>query len=77
MNELRVFFLLFLALAVGACVQGPGKYASVKSPAMECPQGEVMTCEPSNTSRIHHGSFSKGSSRCACTDDRGGPPIIP
>jgi len=77
MNTVRVITNTLLILVVGACAQDPAKQPAKNSSRTQCPPGETMVCEVRNTGRIMHGSFSKGNSRCACKDDRGGPPNIP
>ncbi len=65
-------------LVLTACVSTSNREPDPVSASDTCAPGETLVCEVPNTGRIKHGSFSKGSKRCACQrDGESGPPIIP
>ncbi|MDH4049408.1 MAG: hypothetical protein OEW68_15240 [Gammaproteobacteria bacterium] len=74
----RIFLLVAASLVLGACASdsSPKKPKRV-SASDTCAPGDTLICEVSNTARIKHGSFSKGSKKCSCEDRRAGAPIIP
>ena len=74
----KLSLLMVASMALGACTSGsstrPPKAVSASD---TCAPGKTLICEVSNTARIKHGSFSKGSKSCSCEDKRAGAPIIP
>ena len=79
MSKLRTALSVFAVLALTACASNPDNRTARRSSSYECPAGETLICEVTNTGRITHGSFGKrGTSRCSCQDEgRAGPTIIP
>lgn len=70
--------MTIVALVLSACVSAGSNKPPPVSAADTCAPGETLVCEVPNTGRIKHGSFSKGSKKCACQrDGETGPPIIP
>ncbi len=78
MSRLRNGLIVLSALTFTACASDPNSMSARRSSDYQCPTGETLVCEVRNTSRIHHGSFSKKGSNCACqVDGTLAAPIIP
>lgn len=70
--------LIIAAWVLTACTAGSTRDPAQASMSDACAAGETLVCEVPNTGRIKHGSFSKGSKKCACQrTGETGPPIIP
>jgi hypothetical protein len=78
MSFLRASTMIFAVLVLTACASAGTSSPKPASISDTCAPGETLICEVPNTGRIKHGSFSKGSKKCACQRDGDtGPPIIP
>jgi hypothetical protein len=75
---MRTHLAIFaVALMLGACASNSTREPRKLSASDTCAPGKTLICEVSNTARIKHGSFSKGSKNCSCEDKRAGVPRIP
>jgi hypothetical protein len=78
MSFLRAGTLIIAGLVLTACASGSTRDPGPANMSDACAAGETLICEVPNTGRIKHGSFSKGSKKCACQrTGETGPPIIP
>ncbi len=78
MSRLRNGLIVLSALSFTACASDPNSMSARRSSGYQCPTGEKLVCEVRNTGRIHHGSFSKKGSNCACqVEGTLAAPIIP
>lgn len=78
MSPLKSGLLPAAVLLLAACTSAGTRDPGTANMSDACGSGETLVCEVPNTGRIKHGSFSKGSKRCACQrDGETGPPIIP
>ena len=78
MSFLKASSMTVAALVLTACASAGSREPESASISDACAPGETLVCEVPNTGRIKHGSFSKGSKKCACQrDGETGPPIIP
>lgn len=78
MSPLKSCLLPVAALLLAACTSAGTRDAGTANMSDACGSGETLVCEVPNTGRIKHGSFTKGSKRCACQrSGETGPPIIP
>ncbi len=66
MSKLKIGLVLMLALSFTACASDPNNMSARRTSNYQCPAGQTLICEVTNTGRIHHGSFSKRGSNCAC-----------
>ena len=78
MARLNISITLLSLLALTACASNPDNRSARRSSSYQCPAGETLVCEVTNTGRITHGSFSKKGSKCSCEDEgQVGPTVIP
>ena len=80
MTSLKLSTLLpvpFAAMLLLGCASNPQSQQVSNAVGVECPPGHTLTCETRTTGRIHHGSFGKDNTRCACVSNDYDPMVSP